>query len=784
MRTLPSISFALAFAALFGVSRASAAIPDAEIAVIPKPAFLEPGQGYFLLGKGSAVTCDQADREVRKVADYFRSQLTTVSGLQLKFGDATTPPAKGQIRFVLLREATTPPEGYRLTVTPEAVELEAATPAGLFYGVQTLFQLLPPQALGTKKVSGVRWQIPCLIIKDAPRYGWRGMHLDVSRHFFPVAFVKRYIDHLATYKMNRFHWHLTDDQGWRIQILRYPKLTDVSAWRVDHEDVHWNVRTEQQPGEQATYGGFYTQAEIREVVRYAQERFITIVPEVEMPAHATAVLAAYPELSCTGGPFTVTAGGVWPITDIFCAGNDATFEFLQNVLTEVAGLFPGEFLHIGGDEADKTEWKRCPKCQARIKAESLANETELQSYFIKRIEKHLGTLNKRLIGWDEILEGGLAPNATVMSWRGINGAIHAARSGHDAVMSPTSFCYLDYYQGAPELEPVAIGGMLRLKSVYGYEPTPDSLSAEESKHILGVQGNLWAEYIQTPEKAEYMAFPRAAALAEVAWSPRDLRNWDDFLARLISHWPRFDARKVNAAKSIFSVSVADSFDVTSHAYVFALDAEVGPGLIHYTLDGSTPTRQSPSYAGPITVPKTAQLKAATFVGDSPAGQVTVRRFPLNPPGIASVSFAASPDRINGDPLSLVDNRRARWARNDVRWIGFQGKDMEATIDLGSSRPIRRITARFLHESQSMSFLPPEIVVAVSADGTTFADAARLRQESPLRADRSFVKEFDAALKKVSGRFVRIIARNAGPTPAWHKFAGQPSWLLVDEVSVE
>jgi hexosaminidase len=370
------------------------------------------------------------------------------------------------------------------------------------------------------------------------------MMLDVSRHFFPKSFVKECIDIAAMHKLNTFHWHLTDDQGWRIQILKYPKLTSVGAWRVDREQFTWNERKPAQPGEVATYGGFYTQDDIREVVAYAKSRFVTVVPEIEMPGHATAALAGYPELSCTGGPFTVRTGGYWPITDIFCAGNDSTFEFLQNVLTEVMELFPGEIIHIGGDEANKAEWKKCPKCQARIKNEGLKNEEELQSYFIHRIEKFLNVKGKRLIGWDEILEGGLAPNATVMSWRGIEGGIAAARENHDVVMTPTDYCYFDYYQ-AQSGEPEAIGGFVPMEKVYSFEPVPEVLTPDEAKHILGVQANLWTEYIGDPRHAQYMYLPRLGALAEIAWSQPEQKNYEGFFVRMSKQYPRYEAAGLN-----------------------------------------------------------------------------------------------------------------------------------------------------------------------------------------------------------------------------------------------
>ena len=443
------------------------------------------------------------------------------------------PPADAIRLAIAEGDAALAEEGYELTIEPDSVLLRAAKPRGLFWGVQTLRQLLPPGGQGAKAARSEGTHavpLPCVHIKDTPRYPWRGMHLDVGRHFMPTEFVKRYIDFLALHKFNVFHWHLTEDQGWRIEIKEYPRLTTVAAWR-GQEDKR--------------YGGFYTQKEIREVVAYAADRFITVVPEIELPGHSLAALAAYPEVSCTGGPFEVpTRWGIFE--DVYCAGNDATFEFLKNVLSEVLELFPGPYVHIGGDECPKTRWKACKKCQARIEAEGLADEHELQSYFIKRISRFLASNGRRLVGWDEILEGGLAPDATVMSWRGIKGGIAAARMGHDVVMTPGTHCYLNMKQAPGADEPGHAGShVVTLEKVYSYEPTPAELTPAEAKHILGAQGNVWTEYIATPKEVEYMVFPRMCALAEVTWTPAPLRDWNDFLSRLEVHQQRLDAMGVN-----------------------------------------------------------------------------------------------------------------------------------------------------------------------------------------------------------------------------------------------
>jgi hexosaminidase len=412
-------------------------------------------------------------------------------------------------------------EGYELIVKPEAVRINAQTPAGFLYAEQTLRQLI---------ADGL--QIPCVTIRDWPRFSWRGMHLDVSRHLFPVEFIKRYLDILAFHKLNVFHWHLTDDQGWRIEIKRYPRLTSIGAWRVNREHQPWNARTPQGENDVADFGGFYIQQDIEDIVRYASDRSIKIGPEIEMPAHALAALAAYPEYSCTGGPFRVAPGQYWPDTDLFCAGNEATFVFLENILTEVAELFPGKYIHIGGDEADKREWEKCPKCQRRMREEGIESFDGLQGYFTRRAGKILRKLNKRMVGWDEILEGGVDKDAVIMSWRGIEGGIAAAKQGHDVVMTPASHLYFDHYQNDPSAEPKAFESISTLGNVYSFEPVPPELKQREASHILGIQANLWSEYIPTPEHAEYMALPRMAALSELAWSRHTERDWQDFSARV------------------------------------------------------------------------------------------------------------------------------------------------------------------------------------------------------------------------------------------------------------
>ena len=491
-----------------------------DIHVIPAPAAVEMKKGHFLLGNDVKIVVQTHTKEIYDIASYLSSQGKLVSNLDIQIVESVEP-GYSTIKLDIDTHAVKK-ESYRLQIHKKEILVVGASPSGLFYGIQTLLQLMDVPRRKANEFS-----VPCLDIQDEPTFAWRGMHLDVSRHFFPVAFIKKMIDMLAMQKMNVFHWHLTDDQGWRIEIKKYPRLTEIGSYREDTIPI---VTSAGNTGEVSRVCGYYTQDEIRDVVSYAQSRYVTIVPEIEMPGHAVAALSAYPEFSCTGGPFKVY--NQWGITeDVFCPGKDATFEFLENILNEVIELFPGPYIHIGGDECPKTRWKTCSLCQNRIREEKLKGESDLQSYFTKRIEKFVASRGKKLIGWDEILEGGLPERAAVMSWRGMKGGIEAARSGHDVVMTPTDYCYFDLYQ-AQKNEPKAQEGFLPLEKVYSFNPVPLTLPMPGRLHILGAQANVWTEYISTEQHAEYMIFPRLCAMAEVLWTPPGKQDFTSFRSRL------------------------------------------------------------------------------------------------------------------------------------------------------------------------------------------------------------------------------------------------------------
>ncbi len=589
--------------------------------IIPQPDTLIAKSGVFTINSETRIILQTNDVQTAAVAKVFTNQITLTTGMRL-FTEVSLPkvpkidpktkkvipaePITNAIVFV--RPAIVmPEENYQLLVEPNLTTITTSSPKGFFYALQTIFQLLPPDIYSANKVNGLQLTMPCVSIIDKPRYAHRGYMLDVGRHFMPVSFIKKTIDLLAMHKMNVLHWHLTEDQGWRIEILKYPRLTQVGSVRPETIEgrmtYNQSLKFDGKP-----HVGFYTQDEIRDVVKYAEEKFVTIIPEIEMPGHALAALAAYPELGCTGGPYGVAR--IWGvIEDVYCP-TEKTFSFIEDVLTEVIGLFPSKYIHIGGDECPKTSWKQSSFCQNLIRANNLKDEHELQSYFIKRIDKFLTAKGRKLMGWDEILEGGLSPNATVMSWRGVEGGIDAAKQNHDVVMTPTSHVYIDYYQSHAAFEPLSIGGFLTLEKVYSYDPTPPELKPEEAKHILGSQVNLWTEYVATPEHAEYMTFPRACAMSEVTWTPTINKNFADFGRRLETHFKRLDAMKVNYAKSLYDIKETYTANKNKTIEV-KLEPYVSNAQVRFTLDYSKPTAASPIYV-PQTFNKLTTIRAAIF----------------------------------------------------------------------------------------------------------------------------------------------------------------------------
>ncbi len=559
--------------------------------VVPQPNSLVEQEGVFKVTDKTVFIASTED--VKSVIDFFVTKMELSTGYKLLIQDEK--PSRGYVAVSIDNQLAVNEEGYTFKSHPAGIEIIGKTEKGVFYGLQTLLQLLPAEIESAQLVTDVDWEVPCVEIKDEPRFKWRGMHLDVCRHFVPVDNIKKHLDMLAMFKMNKFHWHLTEDQGWRIEIKKYPLLTEIGSKRME--------------GEGHEYGGIYSQEEVKEIVAYAAERMIEVVPEIELPGHALGALTAYPEFSCTGGPFRVR--NIWGVEpDVFCAGKEETFHFLEDVIDEVVALFPSEYFHIGGDECPKDRWKVCKLCQKRMKQEGLADEHELQSYFVQRIEKVLLAHGKKMIGWDEILEGGLAQSAAVMSWRGEAGGIEAANQGHDVVMTPGNWCYLDHYQGDYRVEPVAIGGYTTLEEAYGYEPVPEQLNPEMAKHVLGTQGNVWTEYMYTPELVEYRVYPRLIALAEVNWTQKNNKNFNDFLTRMDNQFVRMDQHHINYHMPL-PEGPSNKVAFTETATVEFTTSR--PVKMVYTLDGTNPTAQSMEYTEPFSFTEDATIKIASVL---------------------------------------------------------------------------------------------------------------------------------------------------------------------------
>ena len=670
-------------------------------------------------------------------------------------------------------------EGYVLTTTPEGISINGQTENGVFYGIQTLRKSIPAEAKGATIL------IPAGEIKDEPRFPYRGMHLDVGRHFFPIEFIKKYIDLLALHNMNTFHWHLTEDQGWRIEIKKYPKLTEIGSQR-----SRTVIGKNTQEYDNTPYGGFYTQEEAKEIVKYAQERYITVIPEVDLPGHMLAALAAYPELGCTGGPYEVCPR--WGVfEDVLCIGNDKTMQFLEDVMSEIIEIFPSEYVHIGGDEAPRDRWKECPKCQARIKAEGLkadknhTAEDRLQSYCMTRIENFLNSKGRRIIGWDEILEGDVAPNATVMSWRGMEGGIEAAQLGHDVIMTPTSFCYFDYYQTADtQDEPLGIGGYVPIEKVYSLEPVPAALTKEQSKHILGAQANLWTEYIASTEHVEYMILPRMAALAEVQWTQPEKKDFKDFATRLARLMKFYQRDGFNYAKHVFDLKADFTPDTDKKAVVVTLST-IDDAPIYYTLDGTEPTTASLKYTEPVTITKTADFQAAVIRPEGKS-KVVSKKISFNKATYCPIELTFQPSEKYkfGGAVTLVDGMKGNDSYATGAWLGFVGGDVEAIIDLGQETEIKRVATNAVVDMSAWIMGSTGLVVSVSDDNKEFREVASKDIPAETNIDKKGVENYEITFDPVKARYVKVVIKRSPALPKGHAGEGKAAYMFIDEIEVD
>ena len=587
---------------------------DNTISIIPQPQSIVEQDGTFTITKDTRISLDNQSEEMLRVVGFLNERLRQAAGFELEvIGKEDCE------NFIAFRNTAGAPESYTINAGPESLVVGYADGAGAFYAVQTLLQLLPVEIYAQERQKGIDWTVPCCSISDAPRFKYRGMHLDVCLHYFDFEFLKKYIDIMAAHKVNRFHWHLTEDQGWRLEIKKYPLLTEKGQWR--KETVVGSLKSGVYDG--IPHGGYYTQEQVKELVKYAADRYVTIIPEIELPGHALAAIACYPELSCGLEDHYETATKWGVFKQVYCP-KESTFAFLEDVFDEVFELFPSELIHIGGDECPKASWKVCPDCQALIKKLGLKDEYELQSYFVTRMEKYINSKGRQIIGWDEILQGGLAPNAKVMSWLGEEGGIKAAQQHHEVVMSPHQKYYLDYWQADPYSEPLAMSGPTTLRTMYEYEPVPEVLTEEEGKYIIGVEGCVWTEYMPTPERVEYMAWPRMCAIAETGWT-LDGKDWDGFTRRLEKHFRRLDGMDVDYCSAFFNPMIVFHKD-TQHNMVVTMTVDAPDAEIHYTLDGSVPTINSPKYEIPFSINRSQIVSAVAYRDGQPVGEVRTKRW--------------------------------------------------------------------------------------------------------------------------------------------------------------
>lgn len=747
--------------------------PTANYQIVPLPQEITVTEGTSFTLDETVAIAYQGDEAMKQNATFLAEYIKEKVGLDLPI----TNQSSNKAITLSVENNGDNPEGYQLTVNADGIAIIGASPAGVFYGIQTLRKALP--------VTKGKAKLPAVEINDYPRFSYRGAHLDVSRHFFTVDSIKRFIDILALHNINRFHWHLTDDQGWRFEMKKYPKLSTIAAER---SETVIGRNSGEYDGQH--YGPFqYTQDDCREIVAYAAERHITVIPEIDLPGHMQAALAAYPEFGCTGGPYEVWK--MWGVSEIvLCAGNDATLRFIEDVLTEIVEVFPSEYIHVGGDECPKTEWEKCPKCQARIKALDLKDDDKhsaemyLQSFVISHAEKFLNSKGRKIIGWDEILEGELAPTATVHSWRGISGGLEAAKKGHNCIMSPNTYMYFDYYQTKHTAdEPLAIGGYVPVETVYNYEPMHPSLTPEQQKHIIGVQANLWTEYIHTFTHVEYMELPRMAALCEVQWCKPENKDFEDFKQRIIPLVELYDIKGYNYAKHIFDVNATFTTDTTKNCITAELSTIDGRP-IYYTTDGSEPTETSVMYKKPIEIKANCTLKAkgigkrgATrqFSEDITFNKATAKPITLLQPTHRSYGYGGAP--------TLTDGLKGNHNYRTGRWLGFAGNDFEAVIDLQKTEEVSQVSLSTCVEKGDWVFDARGLIVSVSEDGELYTEVFCEKYPAMTEKNPNQIYHHEMNFTTTKARYVKVKALVEHSMPDWHGAKGYGAFLFVDEIAV-
>jgi hexosaminidase len=774
---------ALLVAAIISAASSCCRTEENVISVVPYPNEVEITAGSFKAAGAGFHLSEGIEDASRNVIKGFAEQLSAACGKE-----STVTEDSSDKGFIFVHDPQMPAEAYALKIDRKAVKVAASGLNGFNYAIQTLKQMLPVEIYGNDAAPGADWKLACCTIEDAPRFGYRGMHMDVSRHFFTMDEVKRYLDVMEIHKLNTLHWHLTDDQGWRVEIKKYPKLTEIGSIRNKTVIGHIS-RSKEYDTTPYGEGCWYSQEQIKEIIGYAAAKGITVIPEIDLPGHMLAALAAYPEYGCTGGPYEVW--GDWGISDdVLCAGNEKTMIFLENILAEICDLFPSEYIHIGGDECPKVRWETCPRCQAKIRQLGLKDDTRhkaehyLQSYVMERMEKFINSKGKRIIGWDEILEGEVAPDATIMSWRGVAGGLEAVRLGHDAIMTPNTYFYLDYYQSDDkDQEPLGIGGYLPIEKCYSYEPFTADMTDEEKGRIKGVQANLWTEYIADEEHLQYMLLPRMAALSEVQWCKPENKNWERFYDSADEFCAIYDMAGYNYARHIFHPKMTIGTNPEKNCVEVALGTQ-GNGEIRYTLDGSDPDAGSTLYKGPVTIDGSCTIKATTVRNGRTEGLVS-KTFNYHKAMGRPVTVTDVPHRnyTFSCPELLVNGVKGAHNYKNGDWAGWHRKPFEAVIDMGGECAYSTVSISALIEKGDFIFNPLCLCVAVSEDGTTYTEVAKAEYPIESKAAPNGIKEYSVSFPETSARFVKVFAKTLEALPEWHPGAGHGGFLFIDEIVV-
>jgi hexosaminidase len=749
--------------------------------IVPQPQNLEWGTGSFTINSGTQIYFDLADTAAEEESKTLIDRVFQESGIILTLAKKGALPNNNYILLKTHSLGMENKEAYSLLIQSEKIEISSDMAPGLFYGIISLSQLFPYGGLKGRELRPAKLiTVPSLKIHDYPKYGWRGMHLDVSRHFFGIDFIKRYLDYLSWCKMNVFHWHLTDSQGWRLEIKQYPKLTSIGAFRVLRNGELFSEAEPGKPDEVPNYGGFYTQDQVRDILRYADALHITVLPEIDMPGHSQAAIVAYPQYSSLPGTQMMPSGAKGAYDNSFNPGNDSTYTFLENILTEVMNLFPSPYIHIGGDEVDRTVWKTNALCNELVKRENLKSEDELQSYFTKRIEKFIDSKGRKMIGWDEILEGGIAPRATVMSWRGMKGGITAVKDNHEVIMTPDNFAYFDLYQGDPKQEPEAYS-KLTITTAYQFFPAPAELTNEERKKILGGEGALWAETIPTPPRAEYMLFPRLFALSESVWTEPQNKNWDSFKQRLPLYLSLLESAKINYATSGYNVNDLPQKDTALGTVKLICSNELGRGKIYYSLDGTNPGPGSSLYTEPLILKGKKTVKMASFDQGKIISGVNSENFETSLSTSKELIMSPRPSKrfpgLSG--FVLTDGVRATDNPQDGRWVGFTGPSMSLVLDLGSPLNIKNFGMDFYTHPGIGIYLPDSLMVETSLDGKVYSPLVQYPrkeiQDMQMEHRVKIYREFNP----INARFIRVRAFIPPPGPEDNGHA----YVLTDEILV-